>query len=132
MAIFLRKYCSPDCQRVYVKSISRNRRESIPADVRGRVYSKYKETCFYCGDYGDCIDHIVPIAKGGRTADDNLVLACKSCNSAAGSRKFHNIEEKKKFILEKRGIIESRKDDADGEFIRPSWHAFVYSGKKRK
>lgn len=129
--IFARKYCSPDCHRVYVKAINKNRREAIPKDVKDRIYIKYKYKCFYCGDYGDCIDHIVPVAKGGRTADANLVVSCQPCNSAAGSKVFDNVNEKKKFILQKRGI--SFKDDiVVEEYIRPSWHAAVYSGRKKR
>jgi len=45
-----------------------------------------KGVCYYCG----CsflpkelsMDHIVPIARGGRTTKGNVVPACKSCNTA--------------------------------------------------
>ena len=39
--------------------------------------------CWYCGDCNPTtIDHVVAINKGGNDNLDNLVLACKSCNSA--------------------------------------------------
>lgn len=40
-----------------------------------------KETCFYCGKIATTIDHVVPKAMGGSSRKDNLVPACKSCNS---------------------------------------------------
>lgn len=45
------------------------------------IYSKYK--CYWCGTY--CkndynIDHYIPIANGGKSNYDNLVLSCRKCN----------------------------------------------------
>ena len=47
--------------------------------------------CQYCGktitEYGDAtVDHIIPQSRGGKDTYENLVLACKSCNSAKGNR----------------------------------------------
>lgn len=36
--------------------------------------------CFYCGEYGDTIDHIIPKSKGGLTTPKNCVCACLQCN----------------------------------------------------
>ncbi len=41
-------------------------------------------TCYYCGQRVPAraltMDHIVPIARGGRTTKGNLAPACKDCN----------------------------------------------------
>ena len=41
--------------------------------------------CHYCGGCVDAatatMDHIVPLARGGRSTKGNIVLACKPCNS---------------------------------------------------
>lgn len=51
---------------------------------------KFKEEsekiCYYCGKKITkkddlTVDHIIPVSKGGKTARDNLVIACKSCNA---------------------------------------------------
>ena len=48
--------------------------------------------CYYCGQIGlvvpaDTVDHMTPLVRGGlRLARENLVPACKSCNSAKGDR----------------------------------------------
>ncbi len=42
-------------------------------------------TCYYCGRAVAArdltMDHIVPIARGGRSTKGNLVPSCKDCNS---------------------------------------------------
>jgi 5-methylcytosine-specific restriction endonuclease McrA len=44
--------------------------------------------CRYCGNTADTVDHIIPVKKSPDLAmnPENLVSACKSCNSAKGSR----------------------------------------------
>src|SRR6185369_16267697 len=46
--------------------------------------------CQYCGVRGTptdlSIDHILPRSRGGRTAPENLCVACKPCNSRKGDR----------------------------------------------
>jgi len=41
--------------------------------------------CYYCGKKvvfkNITMDHLVPIARGGRSTKDNLVPACKACNN---------------------------------------------------
>lgn len=41
--------------------------------------------CHYCGrkvSYKDLtMDHLVPLARGGRSTRDNLVPSCKACNN---------------------------------------------------
>jgi hypothetical protein len=43
--------------------------------------------CSYCGRTDQIVlDHLIPRAAGGRDAGDNLLPACKSCNSSKGSK----------------------------------------------
>ena len=41
--------------------------------------------CFYCGNVFKpnelTMDHIVPLARGGKSTKDNLVACCKECNN---------------------------------------------------
>ncbi|NOU95871.1 HNH endonuclease [Paenibacillus sp. LMG 31456] len=39
-------------------------------------------TCYFCGEYGDTIDHLLPRAKGGHTTPVNCVCACMLCNQS--------------------------------------------------
>lgn len=58
----------------------------IPADVIERVRETAKHRCGYCLTRQDVlphpleIDHIKPINMGGTDDEDNLWLACRSCN----------------------------------------------------
>ncbi len=42
-------------------------------------------TCWYCGQkvgYANLtMDHVIPLARGGRSTKDNLVPCCKECNN---------------------------------------------------
>lgn len=42
--------------------------------------------CVYCGSTENlAADHLVPERLGGQTTFDNLVTACKTCNSRRGA-----------------------------------------------
>lgn len=42
-------------------------------------------TCWYCsqkvGFHNLTMDHVIPLARGGRSTKDNLVPCCKDCNT---------------------------------------------------
>lgn len=44
-----------------------------------------KGTCWYCGRQVGfknlTMDHVIPLARGGRSTKDNLVPCCKECNN---------------------------------------------------
>jgi len=42
--------------------------------------------CAYCPRPATTVDHCIPIARGGPDAIDNVVPACRSCNSSKGAR----------------------------------------------
>ena len=64
----------------------------IPSDLRHKVEQAAKHRCGYCltpqaiTGMRMQIDHIVPEAAGGTTAEENLWLACVSCNRFKGTR----------------------------------------------
>ena len=43
-------------------------------------------TCCYCGEYGDTVDHIFPISRGGHVTWLNAVTACQPCNGFKADR----------------------------------------------
>lgn len=128
-----RKYCSPDCQRIAVKLKNKNNREPIPKHIKFTIFSKHDGKCVYCGGEANCIDHVLPVSKGGRTAENNLVAACFQCNIIASGNVFKSIDDKRNYILKKRGIKKLPPIvymDEDEIFQRPAWHAWVYGGQK--
>lgn len=42
--------------------------------------------CFYCGGKAEHLDHVVPIARGGRHSIGNLLPACRQCNQSKGAK----------------------------------------------
>ena len=67
-----------------------NRREKTRERVRRYREKKRIETseltCQYCGAPATGYDHIIPLSKGGRDTEDNLVPCCPRCNSAKQDR----------------------------------------------
>lgn len=45
------------------------------------------QACGYCGATENMsIDHVVPLSRGGKHTVDNLLPACRSCNSSKGNK----------------------------------------------
>lgn len=65
-------------QRGYNAEYLRNRRAVLAASD-GRC-------AWGCGRPATTVDHIIPLALGGTNDFDNLMPACKPCNSSRGSR----------------------------------------------
>jgi len=52
-----------------------------------KVKLNYPQACCYCGATSFLsIDHLIPKIKGGHDYSDNLVWACRSCNSSKRDR----------------------------------------------
>lgn len=67
-----------------IKQTITKKKEKIPASLRVAILSRDKYSCQMCGrtppDVKLCIDHIVPISKGGITEERNLQALCFDCN----------------------------------------------------
>jgi 5-methylcytosine-specific restriction endonuclease McrA len=65
------------------------RREKAKArEMRGSQWWKRKRStgiCYYCGGKFKpaelTMDHLIPVTRGGKSAQGNLVPACKECNN---------------------------------------------------
>ena len=57
------------------------------ADVDAYCELLMLQACAYCGATDNMsIDHVIPLSKGGTHEIDNLLPACRSCNSSKGAR----------------------------------------------
>ena len=55
--------------------------------VRRRIFRRDGNACKACGAPSDlCLDHIVAVARGGSSEDENLQVLCRPCNSRKGCR----------------------------------------------
>ena len=68
-------------QRRDALGIKRLRKRRRAAFMEAAAYR-----CHWCGGHANTIDHIVPIIDGGTDEPDNLVAACRSCNSQHAGR----------------------------------------------
>jgi len=52
---------------------------------RQNIFKRDGNRCQYCGSTFDLtLDHVLPSSRGGRSSWDNLITACKKCNSKKG------------------------------------------------
>lgn len=70
---------------------SKNQRRLMTPKLRQQIKERDNYTCQICGKYmpdevGLHIDHIVPVAKGGKTVPSNLQVLCSKCNSSKGAK----------------------------------------------
>lgn len=95
-------YCSRDCKvtaadrRRNANPASRIRKHARRARLLGnpgyvefracdfdRALRGAQGKCFYCHKLAQLeMDHVVPLARGGRHALSNIVFACKRCNAS--------------------------------------------------
>lgn len=56
------------------------------------ILASTDERCAYCWESCDVLeaDHVIPLSRGGDTAVDNILPACRSCNA---SKSNHLLEE---------------------------------------
>lgn len=78
---------------------------SVTKTKKAKLRLAMPNNCWYCGvSDPSTVDHVHPIVKGGSDDLDNLVLACKSCNSSKrdlsiSKYKFHCSWKKTKYSL---------------------------------
>jgi len=52
-----------------------------------RIKMTAPQACYYCGAKGNlAVDHLIPRIRGGRDETDNLIWACRTCNSSKQGR----------------------------------------------
>jgi hypothetical protein len=52
--------------------------------IRLKVLTRDSYVCYWCGEPGDTMDHVIPWSKGGRTTMENCICACQECNGQRG------------------------------------------------
>jgi 5-methylcytosine-specific restriction endonuclease McrA len=58
---------------------------------RRAVFARDNHKCQYCGAPAENIDHVIPRSRGGQHAWDNVVAACRACNSRKEDRLLSEI-----------------------------------------
>ncbi len=75
----------------------------IPVATRQMVFDRDGDDCAYCGQAdADTLDHVFPWAQGGSSNAENLVVACRTCNSIAGLRVFSEVAKRRAYVVMRR------------------------------
>lgn len=64
-------------------------RQAAPS--RRAVFHRDGHRCQYCDAEAESIDHVVPRSRGGAHEWENVVAACRRCNSTKGDRLLSEI-----------------------------------------
>jgi len=96
-------------------------RGTLSKTVRFSVFKRNSFACRYCGATAPNVqlhvDHVVPVADGGRDDFDNLVTACAACNFGKGAR---NLADDERIALKDRGALAGGGNSLDArELIDP-------------
>lgn len=70
---------------------AKNQRKRMTKALRDEIALRDNYTCRICGKYmpdgvGLHIDHIIPVAKGGKSIPSNLQVLCSKCNGKKSSK----------------------------------------------
>ena len=75
-------------------------RKPISKKMRFEVFKRDKFTCQYCGRMAPDVilevDHIRPVAEGGKNGITNLITSCRDCNRGKGKTRLTDNAELKK------------------------------------
>jgi hypothetical protein len=70
-----------------IRTMSRANWDSVRRHIAPIVRERDGHRCKYCGSPKDLtVDHVVPLTRGGTCGLDNLVTACRPCNSSKNDK----------------------------------------------
>lgn len=82
-------------------------RKPLPKKLRYEVLKRDSFTCQYCGRMAPEvileIDHIVPVAEGGKNEIFNLITSCRDCNRGKGKTRLDDstaLNKQKEYLKE--------------------------------
>ena len=93
---------------------------------RRAVFVRDGHRCQYCGANAENIDHIIPRSRGGEHVWENVVAACRPCNTRKEDRLLHEV-----------GFVLRRKPMAPRELtwvvvavgtVHPHWEPYLQPG----
>jgi len=64
--------------------------------TRLNVLERDSNKCHYCGEIANTVDHILPVSKGGKYTEDNLISCCHACNIDRGNVSYTKYKKRKR------------------------------------
>ena len=58
---------------------------------RRAIFVRDSFACQYCGSAAENVDHVLPRSRGGKHVWENVVAACKRCNTVKENRLPHEV-----------------------------------------
>jgi 5-methylcytosine-specific restriction endonuclease McrA len=89
--------------------------------TRRAVFARDHWVCQYCGKAAENVDHVIPRSKGGPHTWDNVVAACRRCNSKKENKKPHEAGLK----LARRPFVPSDGFRLSLGRLEPAWEPFL-------
>jgi 5-methylcytosine-specific restriction endonuclease McrA len=89
---------------------------------RRAVFARDNHRCQYCGGTAENLDHVVPRSKGGTHTWDNVVAACRPCNTRKEDRLLHETGlrlRRRPFAPKERGWV------LFAGMVRPDWEPYL-------
>jgi len=103
---YAREYLQTDRGKMVSRMGSQRRRtkkKSLPATLTDEQWDKccdyFDHSCAYCGKKTSELaqEHFVPLDDGGEYSRDNIITACKRCNSSKNNKSFFDWYPRQKF-----------------------------------
>lgn len=69
---------------------------------RDTIYNEWNCKCAYCEEPATSLDHIVPRFKSGSSNRNNLIPACRRCNSGKASNPVESWYKQQEFFCQVR------------------------------
>lgn len=110
-----------------------SKRKAISKKTRFEVFKRDGFICQYCGAHPPSVilhvDHIKPVALGGRHEIDNLVTSCAPCNQGKAARslsdipqslkdKATQIKESEEQIIGYQSVMDGKRKRLDEEVVK--------------
>lgn len=89
--------------------------------TRRAVFARDGWVCQYCGAAAENLDHVVPRSRGGEHSWENVVAACRRCNS----RKENRLAEDAGLRLARRPFAPSDGFRLSLGRLEPEWEPFL-------
>ena len=69
---------------------------------REHIYEAWNHKCSYCEEFATSLDHVIPRFKSGSSNRNNLVPACRRCNTDKASTKMEEWYQQQEFFTQVR------------------------------
>lgn len=103
-----------------------------PAFTRFNVFLRDGFACQYCAERKPAkeltFDHLIPRSRGGRTTWENIITACRPCNTKKGSRLMHECKmfPQLKPVQPTIYELQARGKQFPPNFLHESWGDYLY------